>query len=100
LSIGGTLAILPGTWLARNQKELGVEWLEGPSSITNGKNHLWKIEATGNDYPTRLRRLTEFMEEAKKQGFTVVYSVVDPQKELENEINKRMDANESSTITV
>ena len=90
ISAGGTLAILPGTWLFRNQQSLGVTWIKGNLSTINGDNHLWKIESTGNNYEARVRRLLEFVNKAKEVGFTVETSVIDPQKELENIIKEEM----------
>jgi radical SAM superfamily enzyme YgiQ (UPF0313 family) len=90
ISIGGTLAILPGTWLAKHQRELGVVWKDGKSSKTSGVNHLWEIVSTGNNYETRVTRLNDILKIGKENGFNVVYSVVDPQKELENVIKEQM----------
>jgi hypothetical protein len=93
LSVGGTVAILPGTWLYRNQQSLGIVWKQGQSTITGGKNHLWYIESTKNNYETRLGRLDDIIKVGKKHGFNVKYANIDPQKELENEIAKKMIEN-------
>lgn len=96
LSVGGTLGILPNTWLDRNQEQLGVTWIEGPASIHNGRNHLWEIKSTNNTYETRVRRLNEVIEVGKKNGFEIHYAVIDPQKELENIIVTQMKKNANS----
>jgi hypothetical protein len=90
LNIGGTLSILPRTWLDRNQESLGVTWLEGKPKGPGGKNHLWRIESTGNDYETRLRRMNEIVQVANECGFVVSRAVIDPQKELENLVNENL----------
>jgi hypothetical protein len=95
VSIGGTVAILPGTWLYRNQNELGIKWKQGLPTITGGMNHLWHIESTENTYETRLRRLDDIARVGTQCGFKINHSVIDPQKELENEISKKMIGNES-----
>jgi hypothetical protein len=90
LSVGGTLAILPNTWLDRNQEQLGITWLEGPTSMHNGSNHLWEVKSTGNNYETRIRRLNEMIQVGEECGFKIHYATIDPQKELENIISKQM----------
>lgn len=90
ISVGGTLAILPDTWLDRNQESLGVTWKEGKPKGPGGKNHLWEIKSTGNDYSTRLRRMNDMIEVANEAGFVIHQAIIDPQKELENLINDRM----------
>jgi hypothetical protein len=97
LSVGGTLAILPNTWLDRNQKEIGVVWLEGKNNSTSGKNHLWEIKQTGNNYETRVRRLNEMIEVGEQCGFAIHRAVIDPQKEMENMINDRMSTHYERT---
>lgn len=84
VQLGGGLAILPNTWLSRNQKELGVTWKQGAALPTYGANHLWEIKATGNNYETRLRRLAELVAACKDNGFYTAFNNVDPQKELED----------------
>ena len=91
ITLGGSLAILPGTYLARHQSELGVVWKDGPGTINSGNNHLWEIVSTGNTYETRLRRLNEIIEVGTKNGFSVQASHFDPQKELENVIKEKMN---------
>ena len=93
LSVGGTLAILPNTWLDRNQQEIGITWINGPSSQLNGKNHLWEIKETGNNYETRIRRLNEMIALGQELGYKVHYAVIDPQKEMENMISAQMREN-------
>jgi hypothetical protein len=95
LSIGGTVAILPGTWLHRHQNELGIKWKQGLPTNTGGMNHLWHIESTQNNYETRLRRLDDIARVGTQCGFKINHSVIDPQKELENEISKKMVSNKS-----
>ena len=90
LSVGGTLAILPNTWLDRNQKELGVIWLKGEDDPLTGKNHLWTIPETGNTYQVRITRLNELIEVGEESGFKIHRAVIDPQKELENIMQDRM----------
>tara|TARA_R110000868_G_scaffold392934_1_gene663820 strand:+ start:37 stop:1536 length:1500 start_codon:yes stop_codon:yes gene_type:complete len=91
LTIGGTLAILPGTWLERNQTKLGVSWnVDGQMSATSGNNQFWEIKSTGNNYKTRVSRLDDIIKVGTSHGYNVVYSVIDPQKELEDVINKEM----------
>jgi radical SAM superfamily enzyme YgiQ (UPF0313 family) len=90
ITFGGTLAILPGTWLHRNQKKLGVIWKEGSAAKNSGVNQLWEIKATGNNYETRLRRLNNLIQLGRACGFNVNHSVVDPQKELEDVIKEKM----------
>jgi radical SAM superfamily enzyme YgiQ (UPF0313 family) len=90
VNVGGTLSILPRTWLDRNQENLGVTWREGKPMGTGGKNHLWEIRPTGNDYETRLRRMNEMIEVGQEAGFIITRSIIDPQKELENLISERM----------
>jgi hypothetical protein len=98
LSVGGTLAILPNTWLDRNQKELGVIWKDGASDQQTGKNHLWMIPATGNTYETRIRRLNEIIQVGQESGFSIHRAIIDPQKEMENMIYSKMsDVYEHST---
>jgi hypothetical protein len=92
ISIGGTLAILPGTWLARNQDSLGITWRDGKSMTTSGKNHLWEIKSTGNDYATRMRRMSEVIAVGESAGFFIQRAVIDPQKEIENLIRNEMQA--------
>lgn len=98
LSVGGTLAILPNTWLDRNQKELGVVWKNGNERALTGKNHLWMIPATNNTYETRVRRLNELIQVGQECGFSIHRAIIDPQKEMENMIyNKISDVYEHST---
>ena len=92
ITVGGTLSILPGTWLARHEQELGVTWKSGQQSKVVGKNHLWEIKATGNNYETRIRRMNEIIDVGSQHGFTVTHSVLDPQKEMENIIKDNMNA--------
>jgi hypothetical protein len=97
VSVGGTLAILPGTFLERHQEELGIVWTEGSPALRSGKNHLWEIVSTGNTYETRLRRLKEIVEVGTKNGFAITPSHFDPQKELENIIKEKMN-NETQSV--
>lgn len=90
ISVGGTLSIIPNTWLERNQKSLGVVWLNDKDDPVAGKNHLWSVPSTGNDYKTRVRRLHEMIKVGEESGFKIHSSVIDPQKELENIIQNRM----------
>lgn len=90
LSVGGTLAILPNTWLDRNQKNLGVIWLKGNDDPLAGKNHLWTIPSTGNTYEVRIKRLNELIAVGEECGFKIHRAVIDPQKELENIMQDRM----------
>lgn len=90
LSVGGTLAILPNTWLDRNQKDLGVIWLKGEDDPLTGKNHLWTIPETGNTYQVRITRLNELIAVGEESGFKIHRAVIDPQKELENIMQDRM----------
>jgi len=90
ITVGGTLAILPGTWLSRNQKKLGIIWKEGKISRNSGVNQLWEIESTGNNYETRVQRLNDLVQIGQAHGFNIMHSVVDPQKELENIIKEKM----------
>lgn len=90
LSVGGTLAILPNTWLDRNQKELGVIWIDGEQSKFSGKNHLWMIPTTNNTYEIRIQRLNELVQTGQECGFDIHRAVIDPQKELENIIHNKM----------
>jgi len=94
IAIGGTLSILPGTWLDRHQDELGITWNQGNLSSTGGNNTLWEIKATGNNYKTRLSRMNDLIKVGQQHGYNIKYSVIDPQKELENEIAKQMGQNE------
>ena len=90
LSVGGTLAILPNTWLYRNQKELGVTWEDGEETPLAGKNHLWSIRSTNNTYQVRVSRLNELATLSEELGFTVHRAIIDPQKELENLMHHQM----------
>lgn len=90
LCVGGTLSILPNTWLDRNQKRLGIIWLKGDDDTIIGNNHLWSIPDTGNTYRVRTERLKELIEVGKECGFDIHRSVIDPQKELENIMHDRM----------
>lgn len=99
ITIGGTLAILPGTWLGKNQTALGVTWKEGMISMSNGNNHLWEIKSTCNDYETRIRRQNEILAVGQELGFNMNYSVIDPQKELENVIKERMNSDQETQLT-
>lgn len=90
LSVGGTLAILPNTWLDRNQKNLGVVWKDGNDDALVGKNHLWLIPATNNTYETRVRRLNEIIQVGQECGFSIHRAIIDPQKEMENMIHSKM----------
>lgn len=97
-SVGGTLAILPNTWLDRNQKELGVIWMKGDKDPLNGENHLWSIPETNNTYETRVRRLQELIQVGQECGFDIHRAVIDPQKEMEGIIHTQMaDYYERST---
>ena len=88
--VGGTLSVLPGTWIHRNQADLGITWKQGRPSTTAGNNSLWEIVATGNNYETRVRRLTELIDVATQNGFHVKHNAIDPQKELEMILGKKM----------
>ena len=90
LSVGGTLAILPNTWLERNQKELGVIWLNGEESPNSNRNHLWTVPKFGNTYQVRVTRLNELIQVGEESGFNIHRAVIDPQKELENIMQERM----------
>lgn len=90
LSVGGTLAILPNTWLDRNQKDLGVIWIKGDKDPLNGENHLWAIPETDNTYENRVRRLNELIQVGTEYGFDIHRAVIDPQKEMETMINHQM----------
>jgi hypothetical protein len=90
LAVGGTVAILPNTWLDRNQKSLGVTWMSQEKKSTSGTNHAWEIKSTGNNYETRLRRLDEMIKTGEECGFKVIRAIIDPQKELENVMNDKM----------
>jgi hypothetical protein len=90
LSVGGTLAILPNTWLDRNQKELGVVWKNGTDDQATGKNHLWLIPATNNTYETRVQRLNELIQVGQECGFDIHRAIIDPQKEMEDMIHLKM----------
>lgn len=92
--VGGTLSVLPGTWINRNQQQLGISWRDESPSFTAGKNSLWEIKSTGNDYETRVRRLTELIEVVKLSGFSVKSNAIDPQKELETVVGKKMTNHE------
>jgi hypothetical protein len=99
-SVGGTLAILPNTWLDRNQKELGVTWLDGKTSPLDGKNHLWEIKSTNNNYETRVRRLNEMIAVAEECGFEIHRAIIDPQKEMENILGKGMASHYERTAHI
>jgi hypothetical protein len=86
ITVGGTLAILPNTWLSRNQEQLGITWKNGKDDIVKGKNHLWEIKQTNNNYSTRVRRWGELIDVGTSSGYDIVYSIIDPQKELENSL--------------
>lgn len=90
ISVGGTLAILPNTWLERNQKELGVIWLNGEESLNTNRNHLWTVPKFGNTYQVRVTRLNELIQVSEESGFKIHRAVIDPQKELENIMQERM----------
>ena len=70
VSLGGTLGILPGTELYRNQKELGIELKDEQF------DHNWIIPEKGNTPAIRLRWHKEQTEACKEAGFTVT-SLVD-----------------------
>lgn len=89
-SVGGTLAILPNTWLDRNQQSLGVIWINGKDDPMKGRNHLWSIPETNNTYETRVRRLNELIEVGIECGFDIHRAVIDPQKEMEDMLKTRM----------
>ena len=95
ISIGGTLSLNPNTWIHRNQKELGVTWKDGDPSRMSGPNQLWEIKETGNDYETRLRRLSDLIKVGTELGFAIHQATIDPQKELENLIKKEIYENVS-----
>ena len=95
ISIGGTLSLLPNTWIHKNQQSLGVTWKQGDNSGVSGENHLWEIKSTGNDYATRLRRLSDVIKVGTEVGFAIHQATIDPQKELENLIKKEIYDNVS-----
>ena len=96
-TVGGTVAILPNTWLDRNQEQLGVKWQDGQARAVSNKNHLWAIVHTNNTYETRLRRLNELIQVGRENGFNMHRAVIDPQKELENIINQEINRNETQS---
>ena len=93
VSMGTTLQIIPGTYLDRNQKELGVTWLKKDGNMVTGKDELWEIKSTGNNYETRQRRAREMVEAAQKAGFNTTwrYGVIENQKGVEQLIADQMN---------
>lgn len=67
VQVGSTLAILPGTWLARHQQELGVELM----SDTVFQN--WKRDSIGSTPEVRMRWHQEFSQTLRDNGFTPAF---------------------------
>lgn len=95
-SIGGGVAVLPNTWLERNQEQLGITWEDGNARANFGKNHLWKVIPINNTYETRMQRLSEIIDVAQANGFNV-RRTIDPQKELEDLVQQQVLEYENRT---
>lgn len=91
VSVGGTAAILPNTWLDRNQKKLGITWRDGPSVSNTGDNHRWQVLSTNNTYQTRLRRMHEMIDTGLSNGFMMHKVLADPHMQIEKFITKQIN---------
>jgi radical SAM superfamily enzyme YgiQ (UPF0313 family) len=95
-NLGGTLGILPNTYLDKNQIDLGIQWTDDDILSSTGVNIKWFIPQTNNTYEVRVRRLQELEDIVKKHNFSY-HRPLDPHKELENLIKLKLknDANKN-----
>lgn len=91
ISVGGTAAILPNTWLYRHQKQLDITWLDGNVRANTGNNHLWEVKKTNNNYETRLRRMHEMLDVGIRNGYRMHRAVADPHTQIEKYITEGLN---------
>ena len=91
LILGSPLAILPNTWIDRNQKSLGVTWGSSGNKVIEIRE--WAVESTGLTIDVRTSRLQEMYETAQRLGYSVVthHAVDNPEVVVENILVKQED---------
>lgn len=80
VSVGSTLAILPGTWLYQNRKQLGI------TLASNNVFQDWVKEDINSTPMIRMQRLKEFVQALVDSGFSPNVSM-DNHQLIENYIN-------------